>query len=131
MSQSTYTEYLNQSTILKEQNKLKPILNASDYIKFKNFSLVNTIPNTKNSFSELCLNGKKDVFGMERNTANCSTFQLCRNTNIRENRTLHTEQLPQPMFRLNKNTVEKTCVCKNLCKNLGKYSKCKTRVCDC
>jgi len=132
MSQSTYTEYLNHSTILQEQTKLKPVLNSSDYIKYKSYSLVNTIPNTKNSFSELFLNGKKNVFGMERNTTNCTNIQLCRNTNTRENRILHSEQLPVPTFRLDKNTIEKTCQCKNRkCMNLGQYSKCKTRVCDC
>lgn len=132
MSQSNYTDYLKNSRILKEQNELKPVLNSSDYIKFKSYSLVNTIPNSKNSYSELFLNNKKNIFGMERNTTNCINFQLCRNTNTRVNRKIHTEQLPVPTFRPNKNTIEKTCQCKNRkCMNLGQYSKCKTRVCDC
>lgn len=132
MSQSNYTEYLNTSFFLKNQNELKPVLNSSDYIKLKSYSLINTIPNTKNSFSELFLNNKKNVFGMERNTINCSNFQLCISTNTRENRKLNTEQLPVPTFRLNKNPLEKTCLCKNKkCMNLGQYSKCKTQVCHC
>jgi len=103
MSQSNYTDYLRDSTILKQQSELKHVLNSSDYIKFKNHSLVNSIPNSKNSFSELFLNNKKNVFGMERNTLSCVNFPLCRNTNNRINRKLNTAQLPRPTFRLNKN----------------------------
>lgn len=104
--QNNYIDFLRESTILKEQNTLKPVLNSSDYIKFKNYNLVNSIPNTKNSFSEMFLNNKKNVFGMERNTNNCSNFILCRNTNGRANRALNSAQLPVPTFRLNKSSTK-------------------------
>lgn len=130
--QNNYTNYLRDSIILKQQNELAPVLTTSDYIKFKNYTLVNTIPNTKNTFSRLVLNNKKNVFDMERNTSSCVNFQSCRNTNQRANRRLNSVQLPTPIFRLNKNSTEKTCICNNKkCVNLGIYSKCKTRVCDC
>jgi hypothetical protein len=87
----------------------------SDYTKFKNFTLVNSIPNTKIRFSELLLNNKKDIYGMERNTGNCSNFPLCKNTNTRVNRKLNSVQLPTPTFRMDKNPakkqIQKSCYC--------------------
>ena len=113
--QNNYIDYLRDSTILKQQNELAPVLNMSDYTKFKNFSLVNTIPNSKNSFSELVLSNKKNVYGMERNTTNCSNFLLCKNTNTRVNRKLNSVQLPTPTFRMIKNPekkqLQKSCYC--------------------
>jgi hypothetical protein len=123
---------LRDSVILKQQNEFNPVLDSSNYIKFKNYTLVNSIPNTKNRLSALLMNNKKNVFDMERNTSSCANFPLCKNTNQRANRKLNSAQLPTPTFRLNKNSTEKTCICKkNKCMNLGIYSKCKTRVCDC
>lgn len=113
--QNNYIDYLRDSTILKQQNELNPVLNSSDYINFKNFTLVNTIPNTKIRFSELLLNNKKEIYGMDRNTTNCSNFPLCRNTNARVNRKLNSAQLPTPTFRMNKKPEKKklqnSCYC--------------------
>jgi hypothetical protein len=110
--QNNYIDFLRESTILKQQMDLKPVFDSSDYIKFKTHGLANTIPNSKNSFSQLLLNNKKNVFGMERNTNNCSNFILCRNTNYRTNRVLNSLQLPVETFRLNKNNSETNCECK-------------------
>jgi hypothetical protein len=104
--QSNYIDYLRDSTILKEQSKLQPVLNMSDYIKFKNFTLINTIPNSKNKFSELFLNNKKNIYGMERNTSNCVNFQLCNSTDKRTNRKLKTAQLPMMTFQMEKKPLE-------------------------
>ena len=113
--QNNYIDYLRDSTILKQQNELNPVLNMSDYTKFKNYTLVNSIPNTKIRFSELLLNNNKDIYGMERKTENCANFPLCNNTNARVNRKLNSIQLPTPTFRMDKNPVKKelrnSCYC--------------------
>lgn len=132
MSQSNYINHLRDSTILKEQRKLPYVLNAKDYTQYKSFSLINTIPNTKNSFSQLSSNGNTNIFDMEKNTMNCSRFQLCKNTNQRINRDINTIQLPVPTKVFNKNVPEKVCICNNKkYSNLGASLKCKTRFSMC
>jgi len=132
MSQSNYIDCLRDSTILIEQQKLPYVLNCNNYTQYKNFSLVNNIPNTKTCFSQLSLNGNTYVFDMEKSNNNCSVFQLCKNTNIRPNRDINTEQLPVPMKKYNKNFTEKTCTCNNKkYSDLGRSLKCKTRLCMC
>jgi hypothetical protein len=102
MSQNTFIEHLRNTNILNEQNKLPHVLNSCDYTKYKKYSLVNTITNQKNRFSELCLQDKEYIFDMELNNSNCPTIQMCNNTNIRLNRKLNTSQLPAPTIHFNK-----------------------------
>lgn len=130
MSQSNYINHLRDSTILKEQRKLPYVLNAKDYTQYKNYSLINTIPNTKNSFSQLS-SKNIHIFDMEINTINCSEFQLCKNTNERLNKNINTIQLPFPTKKFNKNLPEKVCICNNKYSILGRSLKCKTRFCMC
>lgn len=111
MSQSNYTDHLRISTILTEQIKLSPVLDCNSYTKYKKYSIINTIPNTKKSFSQLSSSINTNVFGMERNTDRCPKFQLCNNTNKRINRHIHTEQLPIPSKKINKDFIEKICIC--------------------
>lgn len=132
MSQNNYTDHLRDSTILREQNKLPYVLNAKDYTQYKSFSLVNTIPNTKISFSQLSSNRNTNIFDIETNTMECIEFKLCKNTNQRINRDINTVQLPVPTKKYDKNISEKTCICNNKKYiNLGRSLKCKTQFCMC
>jgi hypothetical protein len=137
MSQNNYIDFLRDTTILKEPNDLPSILNASEYIKFKGYSVEKDVPNTKLCYSELLPNGSQNIFDIKRNVSYCPDIQMCLNTNTRPNRILRSPQLPVPTQRFNKNPTEKTCACnneKNLsrkCRRVGRISKCRTRVCDC
>jgi hypothetical protein len=133
MSQNNYIDFLRDSTILKEQNKLPSILNTSEYTRFKGYSVEKNIVNTKTCYSELLPNGNQNIFDMKRKIDNCPNIQMCLNTNARPNRILRSEQYPAPTVRFNKNPVEKTCECNGnrICTRVWRYSKCKTRACDC
>ena len=134
MSQNNYIDALRDSTILKEPKDLPSILSSSQYSRFKGYSVEKNIPNTKVCYSELLPEKMHNTFDMKRKVLNCPDIQMCLNTNRRPNRILHSEQLPVPMERFNKNPSEKTCVCNSgsmKCMRFGRYSKCKTRVCDC
>jgi len=138
MSQNNYIDFLRDTTILKEPTKnLRPILSSSEYIKFKGYSVEKDVENTKLSYSELLPSGTQKIFDIKRNVMHCPHIEMCLDTNTRPNRTLHTEQLPVPTQRFNKNPTEKTCICNNKnnllrkCRRVGRISKCGTRVCDC
>jgi hypothetical protein len=82
MSQSDYLNRKKLGIVLRNQQKLEPILTCNDYTHFKTFSLVNTIINEKMTYGQLYV---------EAEPAACPlpTFQLCRNTNditLRPNR---------------------------------------------
>ena len=102
MSQGDYISYLKTSVRLKRPEKLPPVLNSNDYILFKQYSLENTIINTKISNSDLSMIGKQNVFGMQKNVDSCPIFIDCSGTNMRPNRVLNTENYPDVTFRFNK-----------------------------
>jgi hypothetical protein len=134
MSENNYIFFLKDSTILIEQNKIPYVLTCNNYTEFKNYSLVNTIPNIKNCFSRLSLDKKTNIFNIEVNTNNCSKIEMCNNTNNRTNRYLKSPQLPEPTYRLNKIYVPNCCnfnngYIKRRCICSKKVCKYKTDIC--
>jgi len=113
MSQSDYIKFKRSTEVLKNQTKLQPILDPSDYTSFETYNLETTVQNTKNAFSRLHLPSSQTFFDIEKSVSNCATFPLCTNTNNRINRVLNTEQKikignttipykPDPTYKLNK-----------------------------
>lgn len=135
MSQNNYIDALRDSTILGVPKDLPPILSSSEYSRYKGYSVEKNIPNTKVCYSELLPEKMHNTFDMKRKVLNCPDIQMCLKTNTRPNRVLHTPQLPVLKSRFNKNPAEKSCSCNkggySKCMRVGRYSKCKTRVCDC
>ena len=89
MSQSDYLKYKRISTELKI-NKLSNVFSPSDYVGYKEYSLENTIYNTKIRYNQLKPSNKTIVFNMEKTkNSDCPTFITCKNTNTRPNRTTY------------------------------------------
>ena len=90
MSQSDYIQYKKTSTRLKEVFKLDPVLESNDYIEFMQYTLENQIKNTKPLLNQLVIPRKQMIWDMQINNHNCPTtnFYICKQTNLRENRTL-------------------------------------------
>lgn len=134
MSQNNYIDVLRDSTILKKPYDLPPIISSSDYIRFKGYSVEKNIENTKVCYNELLPEKMHNTFDMKRKVVNCPDIQMCLNTNTRPNRKLNSVQLPEPTPRFNKNPDEKICLCNgrySKCMRFNRFSKCRTRVCDC
>ena len=114
MSQSDYLKYKRISTELKI-NKLDPIFNPHDYLSYKEFSLENSIPNTKITYNQLVLPNKKMIFNMEKSACPL-IFNTCKNTNLRTNRKLlltsQRAQTPLPLRPLiNNQKKNEYCKC--------------------
>ena len=88
MSQSDYIRYKRVAVELKDQSRnLAPVINSSQYINYKAFTLENTILNTKQDYTKLTPSNSVNIFGMQMNNpGNCSMFTLCTGTNSRVNR---------------------------------------------
>lgn len=94
MSQSDYIRYKRIATELKNDNKsspnnkLLPVLEQGQLLNYKQFSLENTIINTKPILNMLTPSGTQPVFTMNRVVSGCSTFETCKNTHSRPNKVL-------------------------------------------
>lgn len=94
MSQSDYIQYKKVANELRINGTtdtlypVDPIFTSKDYTDFKSYALETTVSNTKINYNQLIPSGKKIIFNMEKNTTNCPTFPLCRNTNTRSNRVI-------------------------------------------
>ena len=92
MSQSDYIQYKKVANELRingtsdSRYPVDPVFSAKDYTDFKGYSLETTISNSKINYNQLIPSGKKIIYNMEKNTANCPTFTLCTGTNARNNR---------------------------------------------
>ena len=87
MSQSDYIEYKKRSIELKEQTKLSPVLQQSEYCAFIQFSLENTVLNTSPTYNELVPANNKMIFNsIYSKTASCSSFICGLGTQNRPNR---------------------------------------------
>jgi hypothetical protein len=86
MSQSDYIKYKKISTELKSLNKYPSVLQEDDYNLFKEYSLENTIQNTKLTFNQFQPPGFTIINGMEKKVTNCPNFPTCKDTNTRSNR---------------------------------------------
>jgi hypothetical protein len=132
MSQSDYIKYKRVQRELKEFNqtpaKIPNVLNSGQYISYKEYSLENTIINTKDIYNNLIDGNVPVVFGMVKKCAsNSPTFTLCRGTETRGNRTptlpLDSEEMPR--FRYPKNgTISKANQMKWITTRNSKYCEC-------
>jgi len=89
MSQSDYIKYKKVSTKLRVDNntaKQPPVFEQGNYLDFKEYTLENTIVNTKPVFDRVTPTGQQVVFDIYRTVTNCPTFIDCSNTNLRTNR---------------------------------------------
>jgi len=128
MSQNNYIDFIKSVTLAKDLKKQPSVLDQSLYTDLKRYSLSNSIPNTKLSFSNLVPQYKSRIFDMDISVNNCINIQECINTNTRPNRKLNPTQLPYPTYRLNKvytpnyctfinGQITRKCVCsKTICK---------------
>jgi len=117
MSQSDYIRYKRVAVELKDQAKnLAPVIDSSQYVNYKAFTLENTILSTKPDYTKLVPQNSVNVFGMQiNNPGNCSTFNLCTGTDSRVNRRPLTgtqiDVHPLPTLQYNKK-LPKLFVCK-------------------
>jgi len=103
MSQSDYIRHKRVATELKSvlgpniktvknsdgvtvKFQTPPVFDAEDYIEYKEYTLDNTIKNTKVCYSKLNTPGKQEIFDMTLDVSNCPVFPECKNTNSRPNR---------------------------------------------
>lgn len=116
MSQSDYLKYKRVSNELRI-NKLDPIFNQKDLLSYKEFSLENTIENTKITYNQLVLPDKKKIFNMEKNVLLCPIFNTCNNTNTRSNRKLLlvSQITPKPLQPLSIKQKNKELINMNFC----------------
>jgi len=87
MAQSDYIKHLKLATEIKQQKELKPVLTSKDYTLFKEYTITNTVKNTKQFNNEVISPEITNVFEMPLpNVNNCPTFIECQLTNTRPNR---------------------------------------------
>ena len=89
MSQSDYLQRKKLGTLLVpgNQSKMQKTLGSTDYTLFKQYSLENTIVNTSNTYNQMTRPHTSTIFGMEVSMSDqCPTFETCRNTQDRANR---------------------------------------------
>jgi hypothetical protein len=99
MSISDYLKYKRVTVSMKELNKYSPVLSNTNYTDFKEFAIEKQtayINNTKGYASPVNNNGT--IFGMSLKTTNCSTFPLCKQTNLRANRVPISEAYSIPKY---------------------------------
>lgn len=116
MSQSDYIEYKKRATELKEQTKLPPILSGDDYCAFKQFSLENTVINTKQTNNQLIPPNTKIIFDSPIFKLDCSgsKFICGQGTQARPNR----QQLSQVYIEPKQPSIyvkHPKIVCSNCC----------------
>ena len=117
MSQSDYIKYKRLANELSNQRKnLDPVIESGKYVGYKSFTLENTIQSSKPSFTKLQPQTSVNVFGMQINNPSTCTFQLCSNTNSRDNRKLllgvQSVSKPIPLKKPHK-TPDKLFICNN------------------
>lgn len=164
MSQSDYIKYKKirnvlsinknekainlQNVVVSENNKKKryslyfnqsPVFESHDYQDYNQYTLENTVQNTKPVLNRLTNSGKQVVWNMDKadkdTVINCSPFIVCKGTHARSNRIPMLQSyfvpVPQPLNieqTKNARNQKKACICaldksytqENLCK-------CKTR----
>jgi hypothetical protein len=121
MSQSDYIKNKRVGTVLQQFNANPAndpaVLESQDYVNYKEYSLVNSVVNTKPIFSELTQTNYTVVFDMEKAVSTCPTFPICKNTNTRANRmplsTVYFDPVPQPLsIKAMKNAANLKTACK-------------------
>jgi len=136
MSQSDYIKYKKVSTKLRIDNntaKQPRVFDQGNYLDFKEYTLENTIVNTKPVFDRVTLNGQQVVFDMYKTVTGCPTFIDCSNTNLRTNRvpmsTVYYTPTPQRLTweqKKNASYLKTACVCQ-LNRSYTGYNACKCK----
>jgi len=129
MSQSDYILYKKTQQVLKEQNKLSPVIMSKDYTEYSKYAVETTISNTKLKYSKLVPPNKVDVLDMEKTITNCPTFVLCKNTDQRPNRVNNTFSNPPPTFKVNKVYTPTLCTFTN--DSVTRVVPCSKKICKC
>jgi hypothetical protein len=114
MSQSDYLRRKRIATTLQNDAALYPVLSEQNLLDFKQFSLVNTIPNDKEILNYIVPANKRMIFNIEQTVAECPSFIVCSGTNARPNRIPMTGKLCQILplnWRKIKENNEVKCVC--------------------
>jgi hypothetical protein len=137
MSQSDYLKYKRVATILKVDNntsKQPPVFGSGVYADNMEFSLENSIVNTKQVFNRLTLSTGWEVdsdivtpvpiWGMDKVVSGCTEFPICVNTHLRTNRvpmaTVRFDPLVKPLTIDERNelsNLKTACKCKPGSKN--------------
>jgi len=117
---------------LNTPNRFPAVFSSQDLLDYEQYQIVNNDSNTKINYNLITPTGKKIVFDMERNVANCPTFVVCRNTNTRPNRILRrVAECPvsiQPLtWKETKNSIDD----KTLCTCQLKRKHIRRNVCSC
>jgi hypothetical protein len=92
MSVSDYIKYKRVGTQLRDilpnsKKQAPPVFDEQMYIDFKQYTVENTIVDSKLIENSLIPSGSNLVFDMMKVVSGCPTFPLCKNTNTRTNRT--------------------------------------------
>jgi len=122
MSQSDYLHFKRVSNELKI-NKFTPVFNTQDYVNLKEYSLQNSINNTKLTYNQLTPSGYTKIFNMEKKVTNCPTFRICKQTNLRSNRVplpsvyFAPQCITPPLYVKQPNNAKTACKCtlQNIC----------------
>lgn len=99
MSQSDYIQHKRASAILKTNSMpnskdLEAVLHPSDYTKFKQYTIMNTIKNEKPTKNQLLGDNNNRIFNVEKNTTECpDIFVVCNNTHTRFNKESNSKKL--------------------------------------
>lgn len=124
MSQSDYIKYKKTSIELK-RNKLPNTFDYDTYNSYKDYSLENSVLNTKTRYNQLIPSGTTLVWNMEKTITNCPTIAMCNNTTSRSNKKSYPENYnenycaskpsrPLSMKKINLLTKNTTCNCLSL-----------------
>ena len=100
MSQSDYLKYKRVSTQLRIDAQ-PTVIESRKYVNFKEYTLENTIVNTKPILNRVTPIGRQPIFGMDKAVSSCPTFNLCSRSYNRTNRvplsTVYVGPTPLPL----------------------------------
>jgi hypothetical protein len=124
MSQSDYIKYKKTSIELK-RNKFPNTFDYDTYNSYKDYSLENSVLNTKTRYNQLIPSGTTLVWNMEKTITNCPTIAMCNNTTSRSNKKSYPANYnenycaskpsrPLSMKKINLLTKNTTCNCLSL-----------------
>ena len=80
MSQSDYIKHKKISNIIPSQ--IPNVLQNKDYLDYKQYYLVNTIENTKETYNIVNIPNTNNIFGMNLRVNNCENKLPCQNDRI-------------------------------------------------
>jgi len=97
MSQSDYLKYKRVSNQLRIDNQIDtgmtatnqpPVFTSHNLLQYKQYTLNNTIMNTKKTLNKLTPSTSQRVYGMDKSVVGCPTFIACKDTQGRNNHVL-------------------------------------------